>query len=179
MRLSSRANNAPTACANGSGLNRPRDAKGHVAEGEVKFCRRGAVVQKGKAMKSVIGAASCAIALVLLPATAHADLLTTMDEVGAAIMSCWKPPAGVKNSTVTLSFSFKSDGSLIGPPQVTNINVAGDEKVQQQFVAAAMDAVDRCTPVELSPALAQGIGGNPFTTEFTSGDKAQTISPDN
>ena len=126
-------------------------------------------------MKSLKRAVSCAVALVLLPLTTHADPLTTMEEVGAAVMSCWKPPSGVKNSAVTLRFGLEDDGSLIGPPRPTYIDVAGDEKVRQLFVAAAMDAVDRCTPVELSPALAQGIGGNPFTMEFASADKAQTI----
>ena len=130
-------------------------------------------------MKSLMRVISCAIAMILIPLATHADPLTTMDEVGAAIMSCWKPPAGVNKSTVTLSFSLKSDGTLIGPPQATFIDVAGDEKVRQQFVAAALDAVDRCTPVELSPALAQGIGGQPFTMEFASADKAETISPEN
>jgi hypothetical protein len=130
-------------------------------------------------MKSLKRDIFCAIALVLTPLTTHADPLTTMNEVGAAIMSCWKPPAGIKKSTVTVSFSLKNDGTLIGPPQTTFIYVAGDEKVRQQFIAAALDAVERCTPVELSPALAQGIGGQPFTMEFASGDKAQTLSPEN
>ena len=130
-------------------------------------------------MKSLTRDVSCAITLVLMPLTAHADPLTTMDEVGSAVMSCWTPPAGVKKSTVTLSFSLNSDGALVGPPQPTFIEVAGDEKVRQQFVAAALDAVDRCTPVELSPALAQGIGGQPFTMEFASADKTETISPEN
>ncbi|WP_244846162.1 hypothetical protein [Mesorhizobium sp. L-8-3] len=121
----------------------------------------------------------CSAAITLIPLPIHAEPLTTMDEVGAAIMSCWNPPTGVEKSAVTLSFSLKSDGSLVGPPQSTSIDVAGDETVRQQFVAAAMDAVDRCTPVELSPGLAQGIGGNPFTMEFTSSDKAQTLSPSN
>ncbi|MDH6231766.1 hypothetical protein M2281_002364 [Mesorhizobium soli] len=129
-------------------------------------------------MKSLKRDVFCAIALVLMALTTHADPLTTMDEVGATIMSCWKPPAGVKKSTVTLSFSLKSDGALIGPPQVKFIKVAGDEKVRQQFVDAALDAVDRCTPVELSPALATEIGGQPFTMEFTSADNAKTISPE-
>jgi hypothetical protein len=131
------------------------------------------------AVKSLKRIVCCSAALILIPLTTHADPLMTMDEVGAAIMSCWKPPAGVEKSTVTLSFSFKSDGSLVGPPQSTFINVAGDEKVRQQFVAAAMDAVDRCTPVELSPVLAQGIGGQPFTMEFASSDRAQNLSPSN
>ncbi len=79
-------------------------------------------------MKNLRRDLSCAIALVLLPLTTHAGPLTTMDEVGAAVMSCWKPPSGAKNSTVRLSFSLKSDGSLIGPPEATFIDVAGDEK---------------------------------------------------
>lgn len=130
-------------------------------------------------MKSLKRDVCCAIALVLMPLTTHADPLTTMDEVGAAVMSCWKPPSGAKNSTVRLSFSLKSDGSLIGPPKATFIDVAGDEKARQQFVAAAMDAVERCTPVELSPVVAQGIGEQPFTMDFASADRAQTISPEN
>jgi hypothetical protein len=130
-------------------------------------------------MKSLKRIVSCSAALILMPLTTHAEPLTTMDAVGAAIMSCWKPPGGVKKSTVTLSFSFKSDGSLIGAPQATYIDVAGDEKVRQQFIDAAMGAVDRCTPVELSPALAQGIGGHVFTMEFATADKAQTVSPEN
>ena len=130
-------------------------------------------------MKSLMRIVSCSVAVILMALPTHADPLTTMDEVGAAIMSCWKPPAGVEKSTVTLSFSLKSDGSLIGPPRATFINVAGDENVRQKFVAAAMDAVDRCTPVELSPALAEGIGGQPFTMEFASADGAQAPSPSN
>ncbi|CAN7258854.1 hypothetical protein [Mesorhizobium sp. LjNodule214] len=137
------------------------------------------VLGSAHAMGSLRRIVFCSSALILMLLAANADPLTTMDEVGAAILSCWKPPVGVEKSTVTLSFSLKSDGSLVGPPQSTFVNVAGDEEVRQHFVAAAMDAVDRCTPVELSPALAQGIGGNPFTLEFASSDKAQTLTPSN
>ena len=42
-----------------------------------------------QAMKSLKLDVSCAIfALVFLPLTTHAEPLTTMDDVGAAIMSC-------------------------------------------------------------------------------------------
>ena len=137
------------------------------------------VLGSAYAMRSLRRIVFCSAALILMLLAADADPLTTMGEVGAVIMSCWKPPVGVEKSTVTLSFSIKSDGSLVGPPQSTFINVAGDEEVRQHFVAAAMDAVDRCTPVELSPALAEGIGGQPFTMEFVSSDKAQTLTPSN
>ena len=102
----------------------------------------------------------------LLPS--EAAVLNTMDDVGDAIQACWTPPADAGNSTVTLSFSFKRDGSLIGPPRPTAAKVAGDDKARKAFIAAAIAAVQNCTPLSFSPALAQGIGGNVFTLQLVS-----------
>ena len=120
---------------------------------------------------------SAALTLSALPASA--DPLTTMDQVGKAIMACWKPPAGFSASSVTLSFGFNRDGSLIGPPQSTAIDVTGDENAKKQFIAAAMDAVGQCTPVEFAPALAQGIGGQVFTMQFATADRNPAVTSDN
>ena len=105
----------------------------------------------------------------LLPS--EAAVLNTMDDVGDAIQACWTPPADAGNSTVTLSFSFKRDGSLIGPPRPTAAKVAGDDKARKAFIDAAIAAVKNCTPPSLSPALAQGIGGNVFTLQLVSPKK--------
>ena len=104
--------------------------------------------------------------------------LNTMDEVGAAIRACWNAPAGSKGSFVTLSFSFKRDGTLIGPPRPSGISVAGDAEAKEQFVDAAIAAVQRCTPLEFAPALAAGIGGQVFTMQFASQEE-QSIAPAN
>lgn len=120
----------------------------------------------------------CSAALLFAPA-AFADPFTTMDQVGAAIMSCWKPPAEVKKSSVTLRFGFKMDGSLLGPPRPTSINVQGDDDVRKDFVSAAISAVESCTPVELAPDLAEGIGGQVFTMEFATPDRDDDITSDN
>jgi hypothetical protein len=98
----------------------------------------------------------------------NAASLNTMSEVGAAIQACWTPPADAGNSTVTLSFSFKRDGTLIGPPKPTAIKVAGDAKARQAFVDAATAALRHCLPLSFSPALAQGIAGNVFALRFRS-----------
>lgn len=105
---------------------------------------------------------------ILAGATCHSigAPLNTMDDVGAAIQACWAPPAGAGNSTVTLSFSFKRDGSLIGPPEPTAISVTGDAKARQSFVDAAIAALEHCLPLSFSPALANGIAGNVFTMQF-------------
>ena len=105
----------------------------------------------------------------LLPS--EAAVLNTMDDVGDAIQACWTPPADAGNSTVTLSFSFKRDGSLIGPPRPTAAKVAGDDKARKAFIDAAIAAVKNCTPLSSSPALAQGIGGNVFKLQLVSPKK--------
>jgi hypothetical protein len=106
-----------------------------------------------------------------LPA-AIAEPIATMGDVGAAIFSCWSAPEGTDKSAVTLRFSFKRDGSLIGPPKPTAVDIEGDAELRRRFIEAAVDAVERCTPVSLAPALAQGIGGRVFTMRFSSPDYA-------
>jgi hypothetical protein len=117
-----------------------------------------------------VGATISVAALLLMGATCQsgAEPLQTMDEVGAAIQACWKPPAGTSGSAVTLSFSFNRDGRLIGPPMATAINVSGDVTARQAFVEAATKALEGCVPLSFSPALAAGIGGTVFTMRFAS-----------
>jgi hypothetical protein len=117
------------------------------------------------------------VALIVQPLLVQADPLTTMNEVGKAILACWKPPAGAKNSSVTLRFSFKKDGSLIGSPRSTATDVDGDENIRQQFFAAAIDAVEQCTPVEFSRDLAQKIAGLVFTMKFATADRNSGVTP--
>ena len=107
-------------------------------------------------------------ALLALPLPANAATLNTMNEVGVALQACWTPPANSGNSTVTLSFSFKRDGTLIGPPKPTAIKVSGDDKARQAYVDAATAALRNCLPLSFSPTLAQGIPGKVFTLQFNS-----------
>lgn len=130
-------------------------------------------------MKNTMRLLAWSAALLLSGPAAHAEPMTSMDQVGNAILVCWKPPAGIVQSSVTLRFSLKRDGSLIGPPRATAINVSGDDNARKQFIAAAIDAVNRCTPVELAPDLAQGIGGQTFAMEFASVDGNSGIVPGN
>jgi hypothetical protein len=120
-------------------------------------------------MKKMAGMLLIAGAVVMVATSPSAAAqLNTMDEVGTAIQACWTPPADAGNSIVTLSFSFKRDGTLLGPPRPTAAKVAGDDKARKSFIDAATAAVKNCTPLNLSPQLAQGIAGNVFTLQFVS-----------
>jgi hypothetical protein len=104
--------------------------------------------------------------VICLSTTSNAEPLKTMDDVGRAIDTCWKAPSDSKGS-VTLSFSFKRDGTLLGKPRPTSIAIDGDDKVRQQFIASAIDALSNCTPLTFSTGLAEGIAGQVFTMPFT------------
>ena len=65
-----------------------------------------------------------------------------------------------------MKFSFRRDGSLFGRPLPAIISVVGDEKARQQFIDAAIRAIERCTPLDFAPALAEGIGGHVFMMRF-------------
>ncbi|WP_315924947.1 hypothetical protein [Mesorhizobium sp. SP-1A] len=115
---------------------------------------------------SIIAAATIVVGLA--GAASAAETLNSMDEVGAAIQKCWSPPADSNGSSVTLRFSFKRDGTLMGPPMASGVKVAGDEKKQKQFVQAAIDALQSCLPLSFGPKLAGGMAGNIFTMQFSS-----------
>ena len=115
--------------------------------------------------------AMAGVLLVGIPVVADAAQLNSMNEVGAALQACWNPPANSDTASVTLSFSFKRDGTLIGPPKPTAIKFNGDDKARQAYVDAATAALRNCLPLNFSPALAQGIAGNVFALQFNSPKK--------
>jgi hypothetical protein len=123
------------------------------------------------AMTKAVRFSAIAASLLLASFPAGAASLNSMNEVGAALLTCWTPPAGSDNSSVTLSFSFKRDGTLIGPPKATAIHVNGDDKARKAYVDAATKALHDCLPVSFSPSLAQGVAGTVFTLQFNSPKK--------
>ena len=119
-------------------------------------------------MNSTARLLAIASAVLVMSFPANAASLNTMNDVSAALQACWTPPANSGNASVTLSFSFKRDGTLIGPPKPTAIKVDGDSKARQAYVEAATTALKNCLPLSFSPTLAKGIAGNIFTLQFNS-----------
>ncbi|WP_054313629.1 hypothetical protein [Mesorhizobium sp. 1M-11] len=119
-------------------------------------------------MKIACGIALAALVIGQSAGELAAEPLNTMDDVGSALQNCWNPPSGAAKGSVTLQFSFKRDGSLIGLPKATSIRVDGDADQRKQFVQAATDAVQKCVPLALAPKLADGMAGTVFTLQLAS-----------
>jgi hypothetical protein len=124
-------------------------------------------------MKRLIGMLVIAVTMPALAVSSPsaANPLNTVDDIEAAIGACWNAPPDQEGSFVTLSFSFKRDGTLIGPPRPTEISVAGDEQARARFVDDAIAAINQCMPLSFSPTLADGIAGQVFTMQLGSSNR--------
>jgi hypothetical protein len=126
--------------------------------------------------QSIAGSLSrCAF---LAGTTGHgfSDELESVKDVGEAIETCWHPPADNEGFSVTLRFGFKRDGSLLGPPQPSAVQVKGDDNARKAFVDAALKAVTDCTPLSFSPDLAKGMAGQVFALTFGP-DRSTRLGP--
>lgn len=119
-------------------------------------------------MRIVFGISLVALAIGQPVGKLSAEPLNTMADVGSALQHCWEPPSGAAKGSITLQFSFKRDGSLIGPPKATSIRVDGDADQRKQLVQAATNAVQKCMPLVFAPQLADGMAGTLFTLQLAS-----------
>jgi len=118
----------------------------------------------------------CAAILAATIAAQGGELPPPVDSFGslaAAIMICWKPPAGSEGSEITLRFGLTGQGALRGPPMVTYSKLIGSKELQQAFALSAMQAVANCTPVKLTDGFGRIVAQRVLTLRFTQPAKAR------
>jgi hypothetical protein len=115
------------------------------------------------------------LATALAPPPSAAAPLETVSDIGPALLRCWRPPAAPDGSAVTLRFSFRRDGSLMGVPLVTYVGVNGAPDLQRDFADSAVHAIQECSPLELAPRFAATIGGKVYVMQFAVKSKRPTV----
>lgn len=121
-------------------------------------------MRRGRAAILAFCVAACPFAAQAAPADNLAALWRTL---GACAKLDGVPP-GAQGSEVTVLFSLKRDGSLLGHPRITHSRLVGGEGDQRSFVAAALGAVSRCLPIAITDGLGGAIAGRPLNLRLTS-----------
>ncbi|SFK15698.1 hypothetical protein SAMN04488498_10341 [Mesorhizobium albiziae] len=67
---------------------------------------------------------------------------------------------------ITLVFSLRRDGTLIGKPKVTWTKLAGDTVLQRAFVQSVLAALDKALPLPFTDSMGNAIAGRPFALRF-------------
>jgi hypothetical protein len=85
-----------------------------------------------------------------------------LDDLRRELGSCLARNAVGAGSSVTIMFTMKRDGSLLGRPRITHAQLADDAEARRRFLADVERAVDACLPVKITPSFGGAIAGRPF-----------------
>jgi hypothetical protein len=95
--------------------------------------------------------------------------LDTLRELFAALRACWEPPAreeALHGMQMSVRFSFKRSGEIIGTPRVTYALKDSEPETREVYWRAITAALERCTPMPLSKGLGGAIAGRPIAIRF-------------
>ena len=82
---------------------------------------------------------------------------------------CWQPPDPARahgGIDITVIVSFTRTGEILGRPRVTYESEQADDNDRLLYRIAAMEALQRCTPMPFTETMAGAIAGRPFAIRF-------------
>lgn len=95
--------------------------------------------------------------------------VNTIKEVFERLRSCWVPPPASRVQTdidITVIVSFNHDGNIMGRPKVTYESEQATDNDRLMYRIAAMEALQRCTPMPFTETMANAVAGRPFAVRF-------------
>jgi hypothetical protein len=95
------------------------------------------------------------------------DPVNSISDMAEAIYACWQPPLGTDGMALTLRFSLRRDGTLIGKPRATFSKLGQDDRLNKAFVASVLEALDKALPVPFSESMGGAIAGRVLSPLFT------------
>lgn len=95
-----------------------------------------------------------------------------LDNIGdlfAALRSCWTPPpaeSAKEGMQMTVRFSFKRSGDLIGPPRMTFATQGTPADVRDTYLKAINDSIGACVPLKFTGNLGGALAGRPIAIRY-------------
>ncbi|RXH26839.1 hypothetical protein XH99_18975 [Bradyrhizobium nanningense] len=130
------------------------------------------MARRGK--KLIVAAA--ALLLGLSSAAAEDAQVNTIQDIFRHLRTCWRPPPPNKARPldITVVVSFNRAGNILGHPRITYESAEATDNDRLQYRIAVMEALQRCTPVPFTDAMAGAAAGRPFAIQF----RNRKTSPD-
>ena len=112
------------------------------------------------------------LTLVVLATSARAEgeRLNTIRDVVVAIHKCFRPPPLSKANPIDITaiVSFNREGAILGHPRITYETEQASDNDRLQYRIAVMEALQRCTPLPFTDAMAGAAAGRPFAIPIRS-----------
>ena len=94
--------------------------------------------------------------------------VNTLQEAFARLFKCWKPPpvAEATPMDITVVVSFNRSGAIMGRPRITYESPKATESDRLAYRVAVMEALQRCSPMPFTEAMAGAVAGRPLAVQF-------------
>ena len=112
--------------------------------------------------------AAAALLIGITSAAAEDAQVNTIQDIFQHLRTCWKPPPPSKARPIdiTVVVSFNRAGNILGHPRITYESAEASDSDRLQYRIAVMEALQRCTPVPFTDAMAGAAAGRPFAIQF-------------
>ncbi len=103
-------------------------------------------------------------------AAAEDARVDTIKDIFQHLRTCWKPPPAAKARPIdiTVVVSFNRSGNILGHPRISYESAEASDNDRLQYRIAVMEALQRCTPMPFTDAMAGAAAGRPFAIQFRS-----------
>lgn len=95
--------------------------------------------------------------------------LDTIGDLFAALRACWTPPAtdvARQGMQMTVRFSFKRNGEMIGAPRLTYATSGVSADARNTYLGAINDSLKACLPLKFTSGLGGALAGRPIAIRY-------------
>jgi hypothetical protein len=95
-----------------------------------------------------------------------------LDNIGdlfAELRSCWSPPpadAAREGMQMSVRFSFKKSGEMIGPPRLTFATAGVPADTRDTYLKAINASLNACIPLKFTDGLGGALAGRPIAIRY-------------
>jgi hypothetical protein len=95
-----------------------------------------------------------------------------LDNIGdlfAELRSCWSPPSpdvARMGMQMSVRFSFKRSGEMIGPPRITFATAGVPADTRETYLKAINASLEACIPLKFTDGLGGALAGRPIAIRF-------------
>jgi hypothetical protein len=106
--------------------------------------------------------------------------LDTIGDLFAALRACWTPPpadGARQGMQMSVRFSFKRSGEMIGAPRLTFATAGASADVRASYLKAINASLDACLPLKFTGGLGGALAGRPIAIRYVDNRELQQSSP--
>ncbi|MBV9561094.1 MAG: hypothetical protein JOY90_11640 [Bradyrhizobium sp.] len=95
--------------------------------------------------------------------------LDSIGDLFAELRSCWSPPAAdvaQQGMQMSVRFSFKKSGEMIGPPRLTFATSGVPAATRDTYLKAINESLNACIPLKFTNGLAGALAGRPIAIRY-------------